>query len=173
MPNAKPMNTLMTTGLKLTGEGDAVFHDPSLYRSIVEGLQYITITRPKLSFAVNKVCQYMHSPKDHHQQATKYILRYLAGRAHYGLQLQPSSALHISAFCDSEWGSNVDDCKSTSGYCIYLGSNIVSCSSKKQHVVSRSSTEAEYRSISYLGFVPCYMNFSYHIPDPQSSIVTI
>lgn len=105
------------------------------------GLQYVTITRPELSYVVNKVCQYMHHPKDHHWHATKRILRYLAGTVHFSLHLTPSSDLHLSAFCDSDWGSDVDDCKSTSGNCIYLGNNMV-------FWFSRSSTEAEYKSIA-------------------------
>jgi len=56
--------------------------------------------------------------------------------------------MDILAFSDADWGSDVDDRKSTTGYCVYLGANIITWSSHKQKVVSRSSTEAEYRSIA-------------------------
>ena len=119
-----------------------------MYRSIVGALQYVTITRPEISFAVNKVCQFMHNPLEVHWQAAKRILRYLAGTMHFGLHFTKSKALSITAFCDADWGFDLDDRKSTSGYCVFLGNNLVSWSSKKQHTVSRSSTEAEFRSLA-------------------------
>lgn len=66
MTTAKPMTTSMATGLKLTTDGGELLDNPSFYRSIIGGLQYVTVTRPELSFAVNKVCQYMHAPNKHH-----------------------------------------------------------------------------------------------------------
>lgn len=57
-------------------------------------------------------------------------------------------ALHLTTFCDANLGNNVDGRKSTSSYCIFLGNNLVSWSSKKQPVVARSSTEAKYKSLA-------------------------
>ena len=65
----------------------------------------------------------------------------------YGLHLTCSSTLNLVGFCDVDWASSLDDKRSTSDYCVYLGNNLVSWCSKKQHIVSRSSTEAEYRSL--------------------------
>lgn len=59
--------------------------------------------------------------------------------------MQPIS---ITTFSDADWGSNPNDKKSTSGSCIYLGPNLISWWSKKQFPVARSSTEAEYRSLT-------------------------
>ena len=123
--------------------------NPQFYRSIVGALQYVTITRPELSYSVNKVCQFMHKPLEAHWQAVKRILRYLSGTLDYGLHLTKSTHLNLTAFCDADWGSDPDDRKSTSGFCVYLGANVVSWASKKQHIVSRSSTEAEYRSLAH------------------------
>ena len=90
----------------------------------------------------------MHRPLLTHWKAVKRILRYLQGTISFGLHLRPSTSLHLFAFCDSDWGSDPDDWRSTSGYCVFLGPNIISWMLKKQTVVSRSSTEAEYRSMA-------------------------
>jgi len=90
----------------------------------------------------------MHNPQEHHWKAVKRILRYLAGTSSHGLLIQPSSTTDIRAFSDADWGSDVDDRKSTTGYCAYYGLNLIAWSSHKQRVVSRSNTEAEYRSIA-------------------------
>lgn len=148
MFDAKAINTPMTAGLKLSGFGSADVFNPQLYRSVVGALQYVTITRPELSYSVNRVCQFMHKPLESHWRAVKRILRYLKGTLDFGLHLQKTPQLDLVAFCDADWASDPDDRRSTSGFCVYLGSNIVSWSSRKQHTVSRSSTEAEYRSLA-------------------------
>ena len=125
--------------------------DPSAYRSIVGALQYATITRPEISFSVNKVCQFMANPNEDHWKAVKRILRYLKGTIEYGLLLSPHSYNHpvpLVAFCDGDWGSDPDDRRSTSGSCIFFGPNLISWAAKKQTLVARSSTEAEYRSLA-------------------------
>ncbi|KAF7841251.1 Retrovirus-related Pol polyprotein from transposon TNT 1-94 [Senna tora] len=75
MSNCKPTNTPMVAGLKLSKSGGADFEDPQLYRTIVGSLQYVLIIRHELSFSVNKVSQFMHSPQLQHWEAVKRILR--------------------------------------------------------------------------------------------------
>ncbi|CAA0833290.1 cysteine-rich RLK (RECEPTOR-like protein kinase) 8, partial [Striga hermonthica] len=101
---------------------------------------------PDVSFSVNKVCQFMHSPLDKHLKAVKKILRYLAGTKDYGLKIDKCMDFKITGFSDVDWGSDMDDRRSTSGMCVYMRDNLVSWSFKKQAVVSTSTTEAEYRS---------------------------
>ena len=141
----------MVSNCKLSRHGADIFHDPTLYRSVVGALKYATLTRPEISFAVNKVCQFMAAPLDSHWEVVKRILRYLKGTLSQGLLLQPALAtrpLVIHAFCDADWASDVDVRRSTSGAAIFLGSNLISWWSRKQKVTTRSSSEAEYRSLT-------------------------
>ena len=148
MVDCKPVLTPAVSGRRLSLLDGDPFPDVSQYRSVVGALQYLTLTRPDIAFAVNQVCQFMHRPTTAHWIAVKRILRYLKSTYSHGLIYRPSS-LTITAFSDADYAGDPDDRKSTGGYCIYLGSNLVSWSSKKQRGVSRSSTEAEYRQLAY------------------------
>ena len=148
MTDANSLPSPMVSSLKITADAPTAFHDPTLYRQIAGALQYLTFTRPDISYVANKLCQYMHQPQTYHWNAMKRLLRYLAGTPTHGLLFTPNTHPSIQAFTDADWGSNPDDRKSTIGYCIFIGTNLISWSSKKQVVVSHSSTEAEYRSIA-------------------------
>ncbi|GJU36598.1 ribonuclease H-like domain-containing protein [Tanacetum coccineum] len=126
MQNCNPCKTPVDTESKLGSDSDPV-SDPILYRSLAGALQYLTFTRPDLSYVVQHVCLYMHDPRDPHFIALKRILRYVRGTLDYGLQL------HVS---------------STSRYCMFLGDNLLSWSAKCQVTLSRSSAEAESCSIA-------------------------
>ncbi|KAJ4776116.1 hypothetical protein LUZ62_060373 [Rhynchospora pubera] len=148
MANAKPAPTPMATTPPLFQNDSSLFDDPSQYRSVVGALQYATLTRPDISYAVNRVSQFMHKPTINHWAATKRILRYLCGTLGFGLTFHSNSPPQINAYCDADWAGCPDDRRSTTGFAIYLGNNLVSWSAKKQPTVSRSSTEAEYRSLA-------------------------
>lgn len=106
------------------------------------------MTRPDISFAVNRLSQFMHSPSEHHWGAVKRVLRYLNGTRSFGIRLQALSPLSVHGFSDADWAGNPDDRTSTGAYVIFLGANPISWSSTKQKTVARSSTEAEYRAIA-------------------------
>lgn len=148
MVNAKPCSTHMVSTAHLSKFQGSPMANPREYRSIVGGLQYLTITRPDISFSANKVSQFMANPLDTHWRAVKLILRYVAGTLDHGIHLVQTGRFDLIDFFDSDWASDVNDRRSTSGMCVYFGGNFVSWSAKKQHVVSRSSTETEYRSLA-------------------------
>ncbi|KAJ4753844.1 polyprotein [Rhynchospora pubera] len=148
MVHAKHAPTPMSTSISLSTDDSALFDNPKLFRSIIGSLQYATLTRPDISFAVNKVSQFMQNPTINHWAAVKRILRFLCGTIRHGLHLQAGSPLDINAYCDADWAGCPVDRRSTTGFCIYLGKNLVSWSAKKQPTVSRSSTEAEYRALA-------------------------
>ncbi|XP_024046566.1 uncharacterized mitochondrial protein AtMg00810-like [Citrus sinensis] len=148
MVNCKGCPTPMSSTEKLVKDKGAVFENPSLYRSMVGSLQYVTLTRPEIAFIVNKLNQYLSNPSVFHWQVCKRVLRYLQYTTYYGLQFYSSGSLKLTAFSDADWGSDLDDRKSVGGYCVYLGNNLISWSSKKQHIVSRSTTKSEYKALA-------------------------
>jgi histone deacetylase 1/2 len=149
MDNASPCPTPMITGRQFTVEGEKL-KDPTVFRQAIGGLQYLTHTRPDIAFSVNKLSQYMSSPTIDHWQGIKRILRYLQGTINYCLHIKPSTDLDITGFSDADWATSVDDRKSVAGQCVFLGETLISWSSRKQKVVSRSSTESEYRALADL-----------------------
>ncbi|KAJ3705170.1 hypothetical protein LUZ61_008875 [Rhynchospora tenuis] len=148
MLSSKPCTTPIATHITLSKKDGDPFSEPHLYRSVVGALQYATLTRPDISFAVNKVSQFMHEPTVTQWTAVKRILRYLAGTLHHGLFIHANSSTALHGYSDADWAGCTDDRRSTSGFCVYLGKTLVSWSAKKQPTVSRSSTEAEYRSLA-------------------------
>src|SRR4051812_8577333 len=105
--------------------------DSSHYRIIVVGLQYLTLTRPDLSFAVNKVCQFLHAPTTEHWTTVKRILRYIQDTLKIGISFSKSSSTFLSAFLDADWAGSLDDRCSTGGFAIFVGPNLVSWSARK------------------------------------------
>ncbi|KAJ9567488.1 hypothetical protein OSB04_003454 [Centaurea solstitialis] len=144
MVSFNPCSTPADTQTKLAIDGEPV-PDPTLYRSLAGALQYLTFTRPDIAYAVQQVCLFMHDPRLPHLNALKRILRYLKGTLSYGLHIKASAVDRLVAYSDAGCPTTR---RSTSGFCVYLGDNLVSWSSKRHHVVSRSSAEAEYRGIA-------------------------
>jgi len=155
---------------------------PTLYRTIVGSLVYLTITRPDIAYVVHVVSQFVASPTTVHWAAVLHILRYLRGIIFQSLLLSSTSSLELLAYSDADHGSDPIDRKSVTGFCIFLGDSLISWKSKKQSIVSQSSTEAEYRAMSFttkkivwLRLLLADMGVSFSHPTPmyydnQSSI---
>ncbi|GJR92956.1 ribonuclease H-like domain-containing protein [Tanacetum coccineum] len=139
--------TLIDTESKLGPDGDPV-SDSTLYRSLASALQYLTFTRPDISYVVQQVCLYMHDPREPHLAALKRILWYVHGTLDHGLQLHVSTTTQLTAYTDADWAGCPVTRWSTSGYCVFLGDNLLSWSAKRQVTLSRSSAEAEYRGVA-------------------------
>jgi hypothetical protein len=148
MAGAKPTHTPLCTSTPLQLVDGSAPADSKTFRSIIGALQYITLTRPDLSFSINKLSQFMHQPTQLHFQQLKRVMRYLKLTINYGLKLRKPAHLKLHAFSDADWGGNLDDRTSTSAFIIYFGGNPVSWLSKRQRTVAQSSTEAEYRSVA-------------------------
>jgi histone deacetylase 1/2 len=150
MLNCKGSPTPLSSSEKITAyEGELLGPDDSTsYRSMVGALQYLTLTRPDISYAVNKVCQYLHAPTTVHWTAAKRILRYIKNTPSVGLTFMRSKSTQVSAFSDADWAGCLDDRRSIGGFAVFFGPNLISWSAKKQATVSRSSTEAEYKSVA-------------------------
>ena len=95
------------------------------------------------------VSQFMHSPGPEHFEAVYRILRCLKGTPGKGLLFKKRGHLQIEVYIDADWAGSITDGRSTSGYCSFVGGNLVTWQSKKQNVVARSSAEAEFRAVAH------------------------
>ncbi|XP_065636783.1 uncharacterized mitochondrial protein AtMg00810-like [Quercus suber] len=147
MENAKPTKTPSYSSTRLTPYTSSSIPDPSEYRSMVRALKYLTFTCPDLAFSVHHLCQFMQHPTTVHLEAAKHVLCYVKGTLHFGIHLS-LVPLTLSPFSDVDWAGNPSDRKSTTGLLVFLGFNPVLWSSKKQSIVSHSSTKAEYCALA-------------------------
>ncbi|GJY37741.1 ribonuclease H-like domain-containing protein [Tanacetum coccineum] len=147
MVNCNPSRTPVDTESKLGDDGDPV-SDPTLYRSLAGSLQYITFTRPNISYVMQQVCLDMHDPREPHFSALKRILRYVRGTLYHALQLFSSSTTSLVAYSDADWAGCPTTWRSTSSYFVFLGNNLLSWSFKRQPTLSRSSAKDGYRGVA-------------------------
>ncbi|KAL0444536.1 UNVERIFIED_CONTAM: Retrovirus-related Pol polyprotein from transposon RE2 [Sesamum latifolium] len=150
LTDAKSATTPFPQHVKLSVTGGAVLSDPERYRRLVGRLLYLGFTRPDISYSVQQLSQFLQHPCDDHWRAALHVVRYLKGTSATGLFFPCSNSFRLTAYCDAEWASCVDTWRSISGFCVFLGSALMSWKSKKQATVSRSSAKAEYRSMGLL-----------------------
>ncbi|GKD92237.1 ribonuclease H-like domain-containing protein [Tanacetum coccineum] len=132
MVNCNPSQNPIDTESKLGVDGDPV-SDPTLYRSLAGSLQYLTFIRPDISYAVQQ------------------------GTLDYELQLFSSSTTDLFAYSDADWVGCPTTRRSTSGYCVFLGNNLLFWSFKRQPTLSRSSAKAEYRGVANAVVETCWL----------------
>jgi len=148
MANCKPATTLADSKVKCSSSDGVPMKEASWYRSMASVLQYLTLTRPDISYAIQQVCLHMHAPMECHGAMLKRILRYIKGTTTLGLHLHAAKSPTITAYTDADWAGCPDTRRSTSGFAVFLGDALISWSSKRQTTVSRSSAEAEYHGVA-------------------------
>ena len=144
MKDCNPVNTPSEFGLKLNKDDGGKKVNSTLYKQIVGSLMYLIATRPDIMHSVSVISRYMECPTEIHLLAAKRILRYLQGTKEFGLFYKKGEKSELFGFTDSDYAGGQDDRRSTSGYVFMLGTGAVSWSSKKQPIVTLSTTEAEF-----------------------------
>lgn len=145
----KPASTPIDPNHKLGESKDDPIVDKGMYQRLCGKLIYLSHTRPDIAYPVSVVSQFMHNPRQSHLNAVYRILQYLKGCPGKGVYFRKGHKLRIEAFTDADYAGSIVDRRSTSGYCMFLGGNLVSWRSKKQNVVARSSAEAEFRALAH------------------------
>ncbi|GKV21938.1 hypothetical protein SLEP1_g31860 [Rubroshorea leprosula] len=144
MKSCNSVTTPVDKGVKLVKDPGTISVDSKLYKQIVGNLMYVTATRPDIMHGVSLISKYMEHSKELNLQTAKRILRYLCGTADFGLFYKKGDQTDLAGFTDSDYAGDLDDKKSTYGFVFMLGSGAISWSSKKQPIVTLSTTKAEY-----------------------------
>ncbi|XP_068319709.1 uncharacterized mitochondrial protein AtMg00810-like [Pyrus communis] len=175
MENCRPAPTPSKPHTQLLISEGQPLPEPSFYRSIVRAFQYLTFTRPDIAHSVNVVCQCMKNPTDANMFFVKMILRYLQGTLKCGITYHLGVDIHISAYSDVDWASDINTRRLVTGYVVFLGSNPISWQSKKQSskkdiVVHYISTDNRVADILTKGlhspvFVKHCINLSLVVPS--------
>lgn len=133
LENASHKRTPAPTHLKLSKDEKGFSVDQSLYRSMIDNLLYLTISRPDVNFVVGVCPRYQPEPKVSHISQVKRILKYVKGTSEYGILYSHDSNYMLVGYCDADWTDSVDDRKSTYGGCFFLQNNLISWFSKKKN----------------------------------------
>jgi hypothetical protein len=149
MTDCKPAKTPAEKASTLKKATDTDIIDTNFpYRQTIGSLIYLmTATRPDISWIVSKLSQFLDNPTTSHVAAVKRVLRYIKATKSYSLTFTPTDGT-LLGFTDSDWGGDIDDRRSTSGYLFNLGGTPISWKSRKQPTVALSSSEAEYMAIT-------------------------
>lgn len=173
MLESKPRTTPLDPGLKLSRDDGEPLPDPTIFRRLIGQLIYLQITRLDLSYAVNKLSQFMDTPRQPHLLAAHQILHYLKATVGQGLFYPSSGNLDLQVFADTDWAACPDTRRSITGFCVFIGNSLVSWKSKKQNTISRSSAEVEYRSMAnatceIVWIISLLQDLHIHLPIPAA-----
>ncbi|XP_055822208.1 uncharacterized mitochondrial protein AtMg00810-like [Solanum dulcamara] len=160
MTAVKPVATPIDANIKLTSklyddhvnqkqeEPHDSLIDQAAYQKLIGKLLYLSMTRPDIAFSTQTLSQFLNQPKKFHMEAALRVVKYLKRQPGQGILLSNKSDNQITVFCDADWAACALTRKSVTGYLIKMGKSLISWKAKKQTTVSRSSAEAEYRSMA-------------------------
>lgn len=148
MKNCNSVGTPTELGLKLIKEPGSQKINSTLYKQIVGSLMYVIVTRPDIMHAVSLISRHMECPTKLHLHVVKRVFRYLKGTIEFRIFYRKSVKSGLIGFKNSDYAGDRDDRRSTSGYAFMMGSGAISWSSKKQQIVTLSTTEAEFVAVA-------------------------
>ncbi|XP_026459500.1 uncharacterized protein LOC113360178 [Papaver somniferum] len=149
LTDSKVVDAPLEMNVKFSPTDGNDLSNPTLYLQLVGSLNYLTITRPDISYVVHVVSQFMAAPRTSHFAAVLRILRYVKGTLYQALHFSSTSDLRLRAYTDSDWARDITDRQLKTCYFLFLGNSLISWRSIKQTVVSHSSVEAEYRAMAH------------------------
>lgn len=123
---SKPCAVPMDPSIPLSKESGTPMPDATPYRELIGRLLYLTITRPDITFSVHRLSQFLSAPTDIHMQSAHRIIRYLKSNPGQGLFYSSDSETCLNAFVDADWATCPDTRRSVTGFCVYLGSSLIS-----------------------------------------------
>jgi hypothetical protein len=145
MVDCKPFLTVVDTQAKVSAKSRPHDANPTHFRSFAGSLQYLTFTHLDIAYTIQQVCLHMHDPREPHLTAMKHILYYLWVTLVFSLLLRRYASSELTLYTNADWVGCLDTCQSILSYAMFLGTILVSCSSKCQNIISCSSARAEYR----------------------------
>ncbi|XP_057730257.1 uncharacterized mitochondrial protein AtMg00810-like [Arachis stenosperma] len=146
--DSRTESTPIEPNVRFTPMDGTILDNLTLYRQLVGGLVYLTVTRPYIAYPVHVLSQFLSAPRTTHYAAVLRILRYVKGTLFHGLYFSAHSSLTLQAYSDADWAGDPTDRCFTTGYCLFLGDALISWRAKKQTFTARSSTEAAYRAFA-------------------------
>ena len=144
MEETKEINTPITTTIKLDLDETGSDVEQKLYRGMIGSLLYLIATIPDIVFSVGLCARFQANPKESHLKSVKRIFRYLKGTSDLGLWYPKGSNFNLVGYSDADYVGYLVDRKSTTGMAHFLGSCLITWSTKKQNSVALSTAEAEY-----------------------------
>ena len=132
MLGCKPMRTPMEQHLSFSKDEGELIANPSQYRRLIGRLMFLTLTRPDICYAVNRLSQFLNKPRQHHIMVALMVLQYIKGTPGQGLFFSTKSDFQLKAFCDVDWSGRLDSKKSLTRYYVFLGDNLISWRSKNK-----------------------------------------
>lgn len=144
MQDVKSSRTPLASTTTLMLHDGTPTNNATQYQRIIGALQYLTLTRPDLSFSINKLSIFMHKPTSLHLQHLRRLLEYFKSTINFAIVIRKPHSFNMIAYTDANWGEIVDDNTLTLAYIIFFGGNPISWLSKKQRTMDKSSSKAKY-----------------------------